>query len=110
MTARIYTSVWNKYRPAILKMMIDSQNQPQSYQLSNHEFKALNPRPKGGYSFVLQVSSGKAVSGLKDSATAQDLWEILQLSRTASELISGATYQFSMDKEFVLHVNRINNN
>ncbi|MBT1697027.1 hypothetical protein KK083_09090 [Fulvivirgaceae bacterium PWU4] len=110
MTGKIYTPVWSKYRPAILKMMIDSANEPQSYQLSNHEFKALNPKQKGGYTFALQVSSGKALSGLKDSAIAHDLWEILQLSGKASELISNATYEFSMDKQFVLRVNKISSN
>lgn len=109
MIARTYTPVWNKYRPAILKMMIDSTTEPQSYQLSNHEFKALNPKQKGGYAFVLEVSGGKAVNGLKDSVVAQDLWEILQLSPKATELISNAAYQFSMDKQFKLHVNKVNN-
>src|SRR5262245_19387606 len=112
MIGRIYTPVWSKYRPAILKMMIDSAsaNEPQSYQLSNHEFKALNPKQKGGYTFALQVSEGKALSGLKDSAIATDLWEILQLSRKATELIASATYEFSMDRQFVLRVSKINNN
>ena len=109
MIVRTYTPVWSKYRPAILKMMIDSINEPQSYQLSNHEFKALNPKQKGGYAFALEVSGGKAVNGLKDSIVAQDLWEILQLSPKANELISTAAYQFSMDKQFILHVNRVNN-
>jgi len=108
MLARTYSPVWSKYRPAILKMMIDSQREPQSYQLSNHEFKALNPNKKGGFSFVLEVSSGKAVNGLKDSIIAQDLWEILQMSRKATELISNGTFHFSMDKQFMLHVQRVN--
>jgi len=110
MIARTYTPVWNKYRPAILRMMIDSTNEPQSYQLSNHEFKALNPKQKGGYTFALQVSGGKAVNGLKESVIAQDLWEILQLSPKASELILNSTYQFSMDKQFILHINKVNLN
>jgi hypothetical protein len=90
-------------------MMIDSNNEPQSYQLSNHEFKALSAKPKGGFTFALEVSGGKALSGLKDSIIAQDLWEVLQLSPKASELISNAGYQFSMDKQFILHINKINN-
>jgi hypothetical protein len=89
-------------------MMIDSVNEPQSYQLSNHEFKAMNPRQKGGYSFLMQVSGGKAISGLKESPMAQDLWEMLQLSPKATELIAQSAFEFSMDKQFVLHVNKIN--
>ena len=108
MIARTYTPVWNKYRPAILRMMIDSANEPQSYQLSNHEFKALSPKQKGGYAFALQVSGGKAINGLKESVIAQDLWEILQLSPKASELILNSSYQISMDKQFILHINKVN--
>lgn len=109
MLTRTYTPVWSKYRPAILKMMIESTNEPQSYQLSDHEFKALSPRQKGGYTFAFQVSSGKAINGLKNSIIAQDLWEILQLSPKASELISQSAFEFSMDKQFILHINKINN-
>ena len=110
MTPRLYTPIWSKYRPAILKMMIDSDAQPQSYKLSNHEFKALNPKQKGGYTFALHVSSGSVLSGLKESAVAQDLWEILQLSPKAVKLIADAKYEFTMDREFVLHVNKITSN
>jgi hypothetical protein len=109
MTTRTYTPVWNKYRPAILRMMIDSESEPQAYQLSNHEFKALNPKQKGGYTFLLQVASGRALNGLTNSSMAQDLWEVLQLSPKASELIANAGYEFAMDKQFVLRVNKINN-
>jgi hypothetical protein len=109
MLTKTYTPIWSKYRPAILKMMINSQQEPQTYQLSNHEFKAMDPNKKGGYTFSLEISDGKAINGLKDSIVAQDLWQILQLSPKASELISGATFQFSMDKQFILHIQKINN-
>lgn len=109
MLTKTYTPVWSKYRPAILKMMVDSGTQPQSYQLSAHEFKALAPKQKGGYSFSLHVSGSKAIKGLKDSIIAQDLWEILQLSPKASELIATGSFVFEMDKNFLLHINRAEN-
>jgi hypothetical protein len=109
MLARTFTPVWNKYRPAILKMMIDSENTPQTYRLSDHEFQALTAKKKSSYAFCLEVSGGKAVSGLKDSEIAQDLWEILQLSPKASELIAASAFQFSMDRKFILHVQKISN-
>jgi hypothetical protein len=103
-----YTPVWHKYRPAILRMMLDSGTTPQHYQLSHHEFKALNPRQKGGYAFCLTVNNNKAISGLKDSAVAQDLWEVLKMSPKGSSLIGDGSYQFSLDKEFKLTVAKIN--
>lgn len=102
---RIYTPVWHKYRPVILKMMIDAGEQPASYQLSAHEFRALS-RQKGGFTFSLSLSNGKAVGGLRDSVIAQDLWQILQSSPKANELISHSNFQLTMDKDFVLHVNK----
>ena len=104
---KIYTPVWSKYRPAILKMMMDSLNAPQEYKLSAHEFRAMNAKPKGGYNFVLQVSKGKAINNIRDSIIAQELLEILQLSRKASELIDESPYQISLDKQFVLHVSKM---
>jgi hypothetical protein len=102
-----YTPVWNKYRPAILRMMVDAQNEPQEYKLSAHEFRALNSRQKGGYNFTLQVAKGKALNNIKESNVAQDLLAVLQLSRKGSELIEEATYEIAMDKQFVLHVNKL---
>jgi hypothetical protein len=104
---KVFTPVWNKYRPAILKMMLDSLDSPQQYKLSAHEFKAMNARQKGGYTFVLQVSKGRAINNIRGSVIAQELLEILQLSRKASELIEEAPYQITLDKQFVLHVSKI---
>ena len=106
---RTYTPVWHKYRPVILKMMIDSQQEPKSYQLSEHEFKALNAKQKGGYAFTLQVANGRLKNSIKDVTVAQDLWEVLQLSPKASELITQSSYQFVMDKHYLLTVELLNN-
>lgn len=104
---KTYTPVWTKYRPAILKMMVDSAVEPQTYKLSAHEFKALNAKQKGGYSFVLQLSKGKAINNIRDSVVAQDLLEILQTSKKATELIEQMPYEITMDKQFVLHVSKL---
>ena len=102
-----YTPVWHKYRPAIVKMMVDSVETPQAYKLFPHEFKALNSNQKGGFNFTLQVSKSRAVNNIKDSIIAQDLLQILQLSKKASELTEESSYEISLDKQFVLHVSKI---
>jgi hypothetical protein len=101
-----YFSLWNKYRPVILKMMTESEKEPQRYQLFAHEFKAVGQREKSGFSFMLEASEGKALNNIKTSMVAINLLQVLQQSRRASELMSGATYELSMDKQFVLHVNK----
>ena len=104
---KVFTPIWHKYRAAIVSKMIESAESPQEYKLSAHEFKALGPRTKGGYTFMLQVSKGKSINNIRQSPIASDLLEILQLSRKASELIDESPFQFSMDKDFVLHISKV---
>jgi hypothetical protein len=103
----LYRHIWNKYRPAILKMMIESTTSPQTYSMSAHEFTSINSRPKGGYQFNLQVTKGKAVNSIKESAVAQDLLYILQQSQKANELMGTAAYEISLDKKFILHIQKL---
>jgi hypothetical protein len=106
MTTKLYFYLWNKYRPAILKLMVDAAEGPQQYKFSDHEFRILNPKEKGGYSFTLLAYQGKAVNNIRTSPVAQDLLGILQQSKKASELLDAFTYEFVMDKQFVLHIIR----
>jgi hypothetical protein len=106
MSNRFYTALWNKYRPAILQLMVASAEEPQHYKLYGHEFKALNPKEKNGYAFTLQAHRGKAVNNIKNSGMAQDLLEVLEVSKKASELMDKDTYEFTLDKQFMLHVTR----
>jgi hypothetical protein len=106
MTTLMYTSLWNKYRPVILQLMITSAEGPQQYKLFGHEFKNLNPKEKG-YAFTLQAYQGRAKNNIKNSVPAQDLLYVLEMSRKATELMSTHQYEFTMDKHFVLHVSQL---
>ncbi|HTJ48502.1 MAG TPA: hypothetical protein VL443_03530 [Cyclobacteriaceae bacterium] len=106
MEISIYAPVWNKYRPVLLKLMTDSAVGPQEYKMFVHEFKAMGEKVKSGYSFTLEASKGKALNNIKNSIIANDLLSMLQQSNKAMELMSDAIYELSMDKKFVLHVNR----
>ncbi len=99
-----YLPVWNKYRPAIIRMMINSNVEPQQYKMSKHEFQAMDSKQRGSYNFTLQVSKGKAINNIKDSTIAQGLLEVLSLSQKAKELSDTTTYEIMMDRQFVLHV------
>jgi len=103
----IYTPIWSKYRPAILQLMVAAASSPQQYKLSAHEFKGMNPKEKGGYSFTLQAFKGRAKNNIKKSPVAQDLLMILEQSRKASELMEADTYEFKMDKQFNLVITRM---
>lgn len=99
-----YAYLWNKYRPAILRLMIDSAETPQTYKLSKHEFQNVNPNEKGGYGFVLQVHKSKSLTDIRKSILAKDLLVILQNSGKATELTETATYVFTLDKHFLLTI------
>ncbi|NJN26963.1 MAG: hypothetical protein HC819_13780 [Cyclobacteriaceae bacterium] len=99
-----YTFLWSKYRPALLRFMIDAEAEPQEYQFLDHEFKSINAKEKGGYSFVLRVFQGKAINDIKSSALAKDLLSVLQKSRKAVELMDQSVYEFTMNKQFMLEV------
>ena len=101
-----YSSLWSKYRPMILKLMVAAEKDPQQYKLFSHEFKAVGLKEKTGYSFVLQVSHGKAVNAIKGSTVARDLLGVLQQSQKASQLMTEAVYELKLDKQFVFHITR----
>jgi hypothetical protein len=103
---QMYSGLWSKYRPAILKLMRDSGTGPQSYKLSAHEFRGLNPKAKGGYAFAMTVSKGKALTNIRASEVAKDLLGVLQMSGKAVEFMNESEYEVSMDKQFVLTINR----
>ena len=105
MTNEQYVSLWNKYRPVLLKLMVASEVEPQQYKFFLHEFKSLNQRQKD-FSFTLRVFKGKAVNNIKASPVAGDLLNILNTSRKASELMDECEYEFAMDKQLLLRVNR----
>lgn len=105
-SSRIYSFVWRKYRPAILKLMVDSNDSPQQYPFSKHEIKSINPNERGGYTFTLKVHKGRSVNDIRASAIAKDLLLVLQQSKRALELVEAATYEFKLDKHFVLHITK----
>jgi hypothetical protein len=99
-----YSFIWNKYRPAILKLMVDSADEPQEYQFSKHEFHNVNAKEKGGYAFSMHVYKGKAISDIRNSTLAKDLLVILQQSKRALEMIDEYPYEMSLDKNFMFRI------
>jgi len=103
----LYTFLWKKYRPMLVKLMVDADNGPQEYKFIQHEFKDINPKEKGGHTFTLEAHKGKAQNNIKSSVVAQDLLLTLQKSARALELMDTATYQFVMDKQYLFHVSKM---
>ncbi|MDW3210711.1 MAG: hypothetical protein R8N23_12620 [Reichenbachiella sp.] len=99
-----YSYLWNKYRPMVLKLMKDAADKPQQYKFQKHEFHDINPKEKGGHSFTMELSNGRPSKEVKTSMVAKSLFAVLDQSMTASDLSQGATYEFSMDKQYNLEI------
>ncbi len=107
---RKYAHVWEKYRPAIIKLMKDSTDSPQEYKLYGHEFKDISPKKASGYSFNLGLENGRAVHSSKSNVLAQDLVYVLKKSSTASDLMDESNFKIQLDKQFVLKVEQSEEN
>mgnify|MGYP000939166048 CR=1 FL=1 len=103
----LYTFLWNKYRPVILKLMVDAAEEPQHYQFIQHEFKDINPKEKGGHSFTMEVFKSKPLNNIKGSVVAQDLLIMLEKSKKARELMEESAYELILDKHLKLHVAKL---
>jgi hypothetical protein len=99
-----YAPLWSKYRPAILKLMMDAKTTPQEYQLFSHELKSIAPKAKKGLGFTMRAHRGKALTSLKDSLIASDLLHALTLSKKASELMEQDTFEFTLTRDYRLQV------
>jgi hypothetical protein len=104
---RKYAPLWNKYRPAILKMMVDASQGPQQYKFMSHEVQALDEKKKSGFGFSLHVTGTKATNDIKGSEIAQDLLNMLLLSKKGSELLAAYAYEITLDRQFTLHISQV---
>jgi hypothetical protein len=98
-----YAPLWNKYRPALLKLMVDAKTAPQEYQLFAHEVRSLAPKGKS-LGFTMRVQHNKPLTKIKDSIIASDLLHALTLSKKATELMEQDAYEFTLSRDFKLHV------
>lgn len=101
-----YTHLWQKYRPIVLKLMVDASEGPQKYQFQRHEFADLNNHKPNGYSFKLEVFKNEKKNKVT-SSVASDLLSILQSSAKADELTLTSKYLFRMDSKFMLEVSQV---
>lgn len=99
-----YAPLWKKYRPVLIKLMQDAKICPQQYKLFEHEVRAIVSTAKNP-AFTMRVSEGKTVSATKDSVMARDLLQMLHTSAKAQELMELAAYEFTLKRDYTLHVN-----
>lgn len=89
-----YSHIWNKYRPVILRLMVDSENAPQYYAFSVHEFTRVFPKNRSNLAFILFLHRSKALNNIKSSPLAQSLLAMLRESKTVVRLTEHSTFEF----------------
>jgi hypothetical protein len=103
-----YSHIWNKYRPVILRLMVDAGGAAQQYEFSSHEFTRVFPKNRAGLKFILYFHRSHALNNIKTSPLAKDLLGVLKESQTAIKLGDSSTYEFILDRNFVFHVRKNN--
>ncbi|HYC87055.1 MAG TPA: hypothetical protein VEB86_17600 [Chryseosolibacter sp.] len=98
--------IWHKYRPVILRLMVNAEDVPQQYVFSSHEFRRIFPKNRSSLAFILYMHRSKALNNIKASPLAQALLGILQQSNTAGKLTEDSTYELMLDECFVFHVRK----
>lgn len=101
-----YSYIWHKYRPVILRLMVNAHDGPQQYTFSEHEFRRIFPKNRSSLAFILYMHRSKAVNNIKTSLLAHALLGILKESKTAVSLTENSTFEFRLDENFVLHVRK----
>lgn len=101
-----YSYIWHKYRPVILRLMVNAVDVPQQYVFSEHEFRRMFPKNRSSLAFILYIHRSKAVNNIKTSPLAHALLAVLQQSKTAEKLTEDSTYELLLDEKFVFHVRK----
>lgn len=103
---RKYARFWNKYRPAILKMMQAAPDEWQEYQFMKHELSEIEKKPKGGLHFRAVINMGSISIDSSDSEIAKDMIEMLKASQTGASLIANNKYEIVLGKNQLLRISK----
>lgn len=98
-----YGPLWKKYRPVLIKLMLEAKNGPQEYKLFEHEVRSIVSVSKNP-AFTMRVTDGRIVSGTKGSVMGRDLLQTLQSSAKALELLQTSTFEFTVKRDYTLGV------
>lgn len=83
--------------------MLDAKTGPQQYKLFEHEVKLIVNAAKNP-AFTLRAMNGKMITGTKDSIMGRDLLLTLQSSEKAKELMETTAYDFTLKRDYTLHI------
>jgi len=99
-----YSKYWESQLPSILQVL-NGNSQNQQLKLSKNDFDQLGNRKQ--YSFNIQFTGVKVTNNISGSAVARDLVQIMKDDSETRKLLMGGNYKVNMDKEFILHIQRV---
>jgi len=100
----IYTTLWEKYKHAIVAKLKLSVDEPQTYKMTKQEFESIGERKKASYAFNLEIKNGFVINNSKGTANARDLFKVLQSSNFAKEFLQNKHVKISLTKSFMLSI------
>jgi hypothetical protein len=104
MDTNIYIPLWEKYKPAIVSKMKAAVEGAQTYKMTKEEFERVGERKKSTYAFNLEIKNGKVANNISGIAVARDLFNVLQQSNFAKELMQENYFKITLSKGFMLTV------
>ncbi len=99
-----YVELWQRYLPAIIQNLSDSNSSKHLIVLSSYEFELIGNRKN--YSFHLEYRDGKVSNNIQGSAVAKDLAQAIEDSAEARNILSSGSFKFTMDRNFSLFICR----
>ncbi len=101
----MFTQTWKKYLPAIVILIKRSVASEQELSMNHTDFERAAGGRKIKFSFSqLQLNKGKLNTSIQQAPLAKELAIVLQEDAAAFKLISNLELEFSMGRDFVLHI------
>ena len=101
----MFTQTWKKYLPAIAILIKRSVAGDQALSMNHTDFERAASGRKIKFSFSqLQLNKGKLNTSIQQAPLAKELAIVLQEDAAAFKLINNLELEFSMGRDFVLHI------
>ncbi|GAB4091136.1 hypothetical protein [Flaviaesturariibacter terrae] len=100
----MYTTLWNKYLPAIRIVMKRARSGPQSLQLNAGDFERVGLKRKSGYPFSIGLEKGRLQNVIIDQPLANDLAQLLLEDQQSRALFEHDTFELTLNSKWELSI------
>lgn len=102
--SNLYYPLWLKYSPVFVMLLKKALKGTETISLNKNDFETLGDRKISDYTFNLEIKNTKVVNGIRHTAVARDLYDVLITNTKTKELLQNRHYKLSLGKEFILRI------